>query len=1274
MATLILQGVGRMVGGEIGGPIGALVGRTLGKIAGQALTGRQGRATEGPRLATMPGLAASEGAPIPRVYGRARIGGQIIWATRFVETTIVTRTGAAGGKSLNKGGKSTTYAYAANFAVGLCEGPVAFVRRVWANGREIDRSTITMRVHRGEEDQSPDPLIVAKEGAENAPAYRGLAYVVFENLPLAEYGDRIPQLSFEVVRPVAGLCDMIRAVDIIPGASEYAYGVNAYMQASGGVAQSENRHQLFGASDWTASLDALQALCPNLKRVALVVSWFGDDMRAGACRIAPRVESRSKTITGASWSVAGLDRARAQLVSQIDGKPAYGGAPSDDVVRGAIADLRARGLDVLFYPFVMMDVPIGNALPDPATGAAGQTPFGWRGEIRPAATDGSAAVRAEIDAFFGAGDETWTYSRFIRHYARLCAEAGGVEAFLLGSEMRGLTHARDDAGAFPAVTRLRALAAEARALLGAGVKLSYAADWTEYGARVHDGGRDLRFPLDALWSAPEIDFVGVDAYFPMSDWRRAPAHADAALARSVYDRDYLAAQLGAGEAYDYHYASEAARRAQRRSPITDGAHGKPWVFRAKDLVNWWSQPHVERVGGVEVSPTAWRPRSKPIWFVEAGCPAVDLGSNAPNVFPDAKFAEQARPPFSAGARDDLMQIRALEAFIQRFDPRCAGHDPTHNPASDLYAGRMVDPDRIYLWAYDARPFPAFPMLATIWSDATSWDKGHWLNGRLEAAPLDALVPRLLRDFGESAPSRPPLDFLIEGFVVDRPMSARAALEPLAEVAGFEATVSAGALRFQHRGQGAGTRLTLDDLAPQSGGDLVRCTRAPDSALPRELAFAYVNAEFDYAAAVASSRRLDGTALRSAAGDLALVAHEGAMRRAADLRLQEIWAARETAEAHVRATCLRLEPGDAVLLPSAGGERRFRIARIREGARRELVCVSVDPAGVDHVEPDVARAHAAAPRLPGPPRVELLDLASARDDPPALQYVAAFADPWPGEIAIWRAAASGDFVYAGALTRNAGMGETLDPLGPGPVARFDRATQFRVALRGAFLSSCDERAVLAGANRLAVRGPDDRWEIIGFARAELVAEQTWLLSHLLRGLGGEEALAARTTPPGATVVLLDEALRPVTSSLDGIGVERRLRIGPATRDHADASYVEVTSRPSAIALRPYAPVRARAVRSAQGVGISFIRRARRQADGWEMVEIPLDEASEAYRVEILAGATVKRAIACASTACLYPADQELADFGAPLTTIDLRIAQWSAVAGAGFPLETSIPVL
>ena len=77
-------------------------------------------------------------------------------------------------------------AYAASFAVALCEGPISGVGRIWANGETLSHDAAVMRLHTGREDQAPDPLIEAVEGS--APAYRGLAYMVFEDLPLDGFG------------------------------------------------------------------------------------------------------------------------------------------------------------------------------------------------------------------------------------------------------------------------------------------------------------------------------------------------------------------------------------------------------------------------------------------------------------------------------------------------------------------------------------------------------------------------------------------------------------------------------------------------------------------------------------------------------------------------------------------------------------------------------------------------------------------------------------------------------------------------------------------------------------------------------------------------------------------------------------------------------------------------------------------------------------------------------------------------------------------------------
>jgi len=547
MATIALGTVGGMLGGAIGGPIGAIAGRALGALAGSwvdqqivsALTPPVRR--EGPRLATQDVQGSSEATVIGRHYGRARMTGNLFWATRYLEEITEE---ASGGKGSNPEPRTitTTYQYFANFAVGLCEGPVAGFGRIWADGEEIEPGRYTIRRYLGDETQLADPLIEAEEGV--APAYRGLAYLVFEHLPVAEWGNRIPQISVEVFRPTGALEPMIEGVALIAG-NEFGFDPELVQQTGSGGGVAENRHTLLATTDILASLDRLQMLAPNLQSVMLVVPWFGTDLRCGQCEIRPMVDTVGKTTAPYEWAVSGLTRATATLVSYVEGRASAGGTPSDASVIRAIQTLDARGLDVTLCPFIMMDVPADNVLPNPYSDNAatvGQPVYPWRGRITvsPAAgfdgsVDKTATAATQVDAFVGAaapadfaaagnlveysGPAEWSYRRFVLHYAKLAAHAGGVEAFLIGSEMVGLTRVRSSDTAYPFVAALQALAADVAGMLPA-TKIGYAADWTEWNShRPADGSGDVLFHLDPLWSDPAIDFIGIDNYLPLADWR-----------------------------------------------------------------------------------------------------------------------------------------------------------------------------------------------------------------------------------------------------------------------------------------------------------------------------------------------------------------------------------------------------------------------------------------------------------------------------------------------------------------------------------------------------------------------------------------------------------------------------------------------------------------------------------------------------------------------------------------------------------------------------------
>jgi GTA TIM-barrel-like domain/Putative phage tail protein len=1283
MAALVLSAAGAAAGNTVFGPAGAIAGRLVGALAGNAIdralfASRREISHEGPRLADLEVMASTEGAPIPRVYGRARLSGQVIWATNLEEvvTTTSQATGGGGGKGMGGGSAVTTntntYSYFANLAVGLCEGPIGAVLRVWADGKPLDLSGFTIRTYTGDELQTPDPLIVAKEGG--APAYRGLAYVVFERLPLANFGNRIPQMSFEIVRPVGRLEQMVRAVTLIPGATEFGYEPETVVQTFGpGQSAPENRHITYAPSDVIASLDELQSVAPNVERVAIVVAWFGTDLRCDQCRVMPGVDNRQKQTYGGTWSVAGLDRATAHLVSSVNGRPAFGGTPSDQTVGDLIAELKIRGLKITLYPFLMMDIPAGNTLHDPWTGAASQPAYPWRGRITcdPApgqggSPDGSAGAATQISTFFSGGPDQWNYREMVLHYASLAANAGGVDAILIGSELKSLTHVRSASGVYPAVDALATLAADVKAIVGASTVVTYGADWTEYGSHVVDAAaNEVRFPLDTLWASPSIDVIGIDYYAPLSDWRGAGNQLDRTLTDNPYRLSYLVGNLAGGEGYEWFYADDAARNAQTRSTISDGL-GKPWIFRQKDLWNFWSQLHRERVGGAELAnATAWIPRSKPIWLTEVGCPAVDKGANQPSVFPDPKSSEAGLPHFSSGKRDDLIQRRYLEAVLGAFDPAFGA--AALNSISPIYNGPMVAPDGIHLWTWDARPYPAFPAATDVWSDAANWETGHWLTGRLGSTPLDALVLTILADSGVIGIDSRELGEGPDGYVVDRPMAPRAMLDPLALAFAFDAFEQDGVLRFRQRGGAPVIELTEDDLVLPEETPPTRLTRMQEGDLPREVTIGFTDIGTDYQRGAAASRRLAGVSRRSAHADLAIVTNDSEAGRRAEIWLQDLWAGRESADFALPPSRLALGLGDVAGLTVNGRRRLIELQEISDTENRVIRGRSIDPEVFNLALSPPRRRTPAAPASIGPVHTLVLDLpALGAEQPPVLSRLAVFADPWPGPMTVWSSSDGLSFSLAGLALAPSVVGQTLEDLPAGPTARWHLAS-FRVQLYGGVLNSVSDTALFGGANAAAVQRADGGWEIVQFANAELVADRTYLLSRLLRGQAGSEWAIGAHLPAGASFVLIDQHMVTIARGQDALERSLQLRVVMAGRDHGDPAAMALSATPHATALKPLMPVHLRATRGGSGVTISWIRRTRVDGDTW-VGEVPLGEDVEQYAIDILSGSTVVRTLTSATPSALYASSDEVTDFGAPQANLHVRVTQLSATVGRGIAAE------
>jgi uncharacterized protein (TIGR02217 family) len=417
----------------------------------------------------------------------------------------------------------------------------------------------------------------------------------------------------------------VTGVHLLPSTGEFAYDTISAVGFQRGSSGLNNATILnfFSSSpgaptDYTNAITQYQAQHPECTTVSLVIAWFFNSEDASSCNIYPSTnfilgefeQWNGSTFTPVNWNVSSLTEQDYPGLIPLPALPGstsfvYGGTPSDPSVVRCIRDLKSRGFNVVFYPFLL------------GTSAG----FPWRGRItspgdlmQTATNDvasfmGSAGVgdfvRDSINltvAYAGAaGPFDWTFRRMILHYANLCVVAGGVGLFVIGSELRGLEILRgptwtkpgavDGSGNaiwdYPMVAQLNALANDVRSTFdSAGLTknlsslenlITYSADWSSWMGWQH-AGADGQWPhLDQLWANPNIDFVSFDNYMPLTDWATGSGGLDAAnwnepqfsgswppgptqLSGSglsgpptIYSTPYLKSNIEGGQYFDWFY-------------------------------------------------------------------------------------------------------------------------------------------------------------------------------------------------------------------------------------------------------------------------------------------------------------------------------------------------------------------------------------------------------------------------------------------------------------------------------------------------------------------------------------------------------------------------------------------------------------------------------------------------------------------------------------------------------------------------------------------------
>ncbi len=1215
---------------------------------------------ESGRLANDRITTSIEGNPIPKGYGRFRVGGSVFWATRFNQVVSSSSDKVKSGKFSTRTINNQTLTYTASFALALCEGEIAGIGRIWIDGKTINLAdpSLTPQIYRGTENQEPDDTMRKAENVgygtpeevQNVPAYRGLAYLVFKDFPISAYGNRIPSLEVEVFRTVQDETyanNLIEGVSLGPGNSEFGYDPDIIRRREiiNGQASitRENRNTLHAASDWQIALETLEHSAPNCKVVSLKVPWY-NMTTDNAPIIQPQVDSGSKDSlrfaneqeTPTQWAIEGIPRA------PIDWPQVFYDYLGNDgnyreSRRYVVKDSGSQGPDEGFGPTgpsggdietrYYEDTPERRAAW--VASAQGKADFLYWRERQPLWTN---AQLRDHSAFTISANATPSDASVIRAIQDLKARGYQVIFIpvMIGDQnlARGRPHISTWWGTYTPNDFSTANGVpfnnNTDSKLG---EWSYSRFIYHYARLCQIAGgvgyfclgignpsmmtnsSDMRSMtntaytvLRAINSTTKYGYISGWEHYQYPDlWQDADfIGIDYNIPISDWrDGIYHQDYLdGANSIYDIDYL---------KSNVLGGEEYE-WYYASEDDREHQRRTDLTTRRGYK-DVFGWRGQhslsAKVILF--ASCPSVNKGSNY----------RSDRLRHSAGTRDDDIQvqfIRAITEFWREFWIQ-EGIHPDNSPIEHIVFGE-----------WDTRPWPAYPLNEDVWPDASTYPTGIAMNGKIDTIYLPELLHEIAKDFGITG--RVKTDFsraygACDGFTIPGPVSYRAAVSSLLSIFQCDIIESGDTLKAvsQQEVQSLAT-VGLDDIADvKEGEETVILVRKEAKTLPKMMTIRTVDPNNEYEPTSSVQTREVDTATASPVINSPIVIDSNRAQELVDEALYGLWAKREQATFGLLSDFLFLEPGDVITLKDFGVS--VRINSITDGNVRKINAQGFDLSIFTHAAGSVRTLAKPESNVEFTfPDFQLMDLPilDAKDESYAAPYIAATALPWP-EVSVFRSITNDNFHLDSTVSTPGAIGRTVEAFGPGPLYRWDNTTEIIVQMSNGQLASVDDIQIYDRQNTLAI-GYNGLWELIQFANAELIGPNTYKLTRLLRGQKGTED-AMGQIPRGANVVFIDDAVQEMGFDTEDIDNLHYIRFGPATRDIGDESYLTTTYRPIARGLRPFSPVLRDVYREANGdITIRWHRRSRLGGDSWVPADVPLNEPFEQYAIILSQNGTVR----------------------------------------------------
>lgn len=1199
LLSSILSNIGRSIFGTIGSIVGSQVGAYVGYRFDTAFLGtQQDQSIFLNDFANISSQTISYGVNIPTVLGRAKLAGNIIWAKPIVT-------------EFNKieflfDGEPIFFRYA-TFAVAVCSGVVDEIISIYANDEILDIDNpdngYEVRIYKGGEDQDPDPIILEYENGE-APAYRHLCYVVFENFPLSNYGNQMPTFSFEVSSNPYKLKNdsnsltlqdyhkKIKYITLMSGHGEFVYSDTIQFKRvlkktvlSNGDTLSRsdtydekiNNNTPYQKADFLVTVDRLKKDLPNLESVALEVSWytsslnFDDNTEDGTSKfdIYPAVKYKDVETYPDSWNVTDnitRDIATAvQLDPDLENKPIYDGTPSDQSLISALKILKDRGYKIMLHPTLKVN-----------------------DKRKPSITELTGSID-NIEVFFE------KYNKFILHYAELVnsistAECIFVDIFVIGSDLKGITSLfKDNDGTkeFVAVKKLVELAKNVRDALTKDVekdvKITYAANWMEY----HSDPDTKIYHLDELWSSEFIDYVGINAFFPITDG------ADGEQPLKGFPLDDLYDGWEKGEGYEYYYADTDVNR---ETQITYDDRQYAW----KDIAYWWGNSHKN---SGESEPTEWVPQSKKILFTSYGFSSVNGTTNQPSVFARESYDFSKLPYYSNGTVDFEAQRRAITATIEFW-----------NNQKRIFVTGM------FLYGYDVRPYPYYPENSE-WYDSPDWQYGYYIQGKIATCFLSNVLNYLLlkcnintEDNSDGTNKKYCIvdvnDRAIEGYIIKDQPTIKHIFSDLQAIFFFALTSTKDGIAVIDLNKDDIVKSNINESIVKSGASYRRRT---DMMMPSQIEFTYINLNDGYKV----SKELVDTAIFNGENVLSIYSticmHEWQARQFVSIILKRVWAERWECKVSLSpyiqgqgAFCLY--PGDFLSINTKnssiinyGKKMVLQIFSTKTGngqseiSLQEIVGYSYDPASYSVVDRFPYRAGTAIDSAYcGQTNLRILDIPNInlfQENPDMLLVIENRAKKYKGSYVYYSVGRDDTYKFLGFYKKRTICGYAVnypdsegdqDDADPDYIVNVvGRLSEFANSnlidtrsmvdiflendIRDGGLSNICEDDFLAYKNKALIGN-----EIVNFRYADLVCDDflkctKYRIKTLMRGCFGTEKEIDKHIGVIDRFIMLDESIIkvPITDEMIGLSIKFKVVSVPDFKEH----YFEFVQDVNSVACKP-----------------------------------------------------------------------------------------------------------